>query len=121
MEVRRLRARIAELHAASFAAASAALVRWLVASRSCSATSAMTPTVMRLALRHVDRSEVDAGIAQAEQEHRIAAQAIEAADDQLRTVEPARRERPMRAPGGYDGLAALDLDDLLDELASCRR
>src|SRR4051794_11085436 len=67
-------------------------------------------------VRQVDRSEVDAGIAQAEQEHRIAGETIEPRDDQLGPVATARLERTGEAWPVAMAFAALDLHDLLNEL-----
>src|SRR5215204_5221266 len=53
---------------------------------------------------------------QAEQEHRIAGEAIEPRDDQLGPVATARLERTGEAWPVAMAFAALDLDDLLDEL-----
>ena len=76
----------------------------------------MTPTVMRLAFGMSTAVKSMPGIAQAEQKHRIAAQAIEAADDELRPVAAAGFERSREAGAVAMALAALDLDDFLDEL-----
>ena len=56
------------------------------------------------------------GIAQAQQEHRIAAEAIEAADDQLGAVAAAGVERLRELRAVAVALAALDLDELGDQL-----
>ena len=65
--------------------------------------------------RHVDRDELDSRIPQAQQEHRIAAQAIKAADNQLGAVAPASIQRVFQFRPVAVALAALDLNDLLDQ------
>jgi hypothetical protein len=78
----------------AFAAASAALVRSEIAVRSCSATSANDADGETVGVSHVHGHELDAGLLQAEQEVRVAAEAIELRNDQL----------GVEGTAGFDGL-----------------
>jgi hypothetical protein len=65
----------------ALAAARAALVRSLIASRSCSATAARMWMVSLLALRVVGGDELDLAVHQRGDERQIAGQAVEFGDD----------------------------------------
>ena len=67
-------------------------------------------------LRHVGGDELDAGLLQAEQEMRVAGEAVELGDDQRRAVDLAGVERALQRRAIVIVLAALDLDVLLDQL-----
>lgn len=75
----------------------------------------MMPTVILLASGHVSRYKADARILQAEQKIRIAGQTIELRNQQPCAVQSAKAQSlgKLRA---IVSLAALDFDDLLQEL-----
>jgi hypothetical protein len=68
-----------------------------------------------IGVRHVDRDEVDAWVPKAQNEHRVTAQTIEPADDQLSAIAAAGFERLDQPQSIGMALAALDLDHLVDQ------
>ena len=66
-------------------------------------------------VRHVGGDEVDTRLLQAEQEMRVARQAIELGDNKPRPVQAAHRES-FRQCWPIGALAALDLGELADDL-----
>ena len=67
-------------------------------------------------MRHIDRDELDSGLLKTEQEVRVAAQPVELGDNQLRVEDAAGVERLRQRRTVVGALAALDLDELFDQL-----
>src|SRR5215471_16237132 len=96
------------------AAARAALVRSLIAPRSCSATAARMWTVSLLACG-LSAAMNSTLLSMSGNERQIAGQAVELGDDELALVLPAGRQGLFKLGAGV-ALAALDLGMLGDQL-----
>ena len=95
------------------AAASAALVRSLIAARSCSATAARMWTVSLLACG-LSAAMNSIAVHQGGDEGEVAGEAVELGDDELGLVLPAGGERLLEL-GAIRAFAALDLGELGDD------
>ena len=67
-------------------------------------------------MRHVDRNELDAGLLEAKQKVGVAAQPIEATNDGRGVEDAAGVEGQGQRRTVVGALAALDLDELFDQL-----